>query len=163
MTEWRPVLGFEGEYEVSDDGRVRSIDRLVRRGSGTLRVRGQQLSPWVSKRGYRTVKIGRRKRTIASLVLEAFKGPRPFIGAVARHWNDDRLDDSVDNLLWGTYGENSDDAVRNGTHHNTAKTHCPELHEYTSENTYIGRRGNGRTFRKCRTCHLERKRAKGKV
>lgn len=47
-------------------------------------------------------------------MLETFVGPRPFSEAEARHLNDDSLDDSLENLAWGTHTENMADAVRNG-------------------------------------------------
>ena len=44
--EWRPVLGWEGLYEVSDQGRVRSVDRIVRNRPGvTLTIYGSRERP----------------------------------------------------------------------------------------------------------------------
>lgn len=50
---WRPVLGFEGLYEVSDWGRVRSLDRAARGDQGSVRrIRGRDLRPFVQADGH---------------------------------------------------------------------------------------------------------------
>ena len=85
------------------------------------------------------------------LVLEAFIGPRPE-GWWGLHRDDDPLNNSVDNLYWGTPDQNVGDAIESGRHISVAKaarTHCPHGHEYTAENTYIRPRGH----RECRACH----------
>lgn len=86
--EWRPVPGFEDLYEVSDRGRVRSIERETpagRRG-GTIK------SPGRAGRGYPQAhlwKEGERyARYVHDLVLEAFRGPRPE-GHQASHLDGD--------------------------------------------------------------------------
>ena len=79
--EWRDIPGFEGEYQVSDLGRVRSIDRIVEQDSrwGVIRRRlqGKVLSPHLEKSGYLGVQLGRRKKQrVHELVAAAFIGPR---------------------------------------------------------------------------------------
>ena len=118
---WLPVVGFEGEYEVSDHGRVRSLDRVVVRGNGRPCARKGMLigSVWAKRRPsgttvrYRVVRLHRSTRYIGVLVLEAFIGPRPHRSAQARHLNDNSLDDRLENLAWGTQLENFADAIRN--------------------------------------------------
>lgn len=39
MTEWRDIEGYEGYYQVSQDGKVRSVDRIVKRRDGVVQVR----------------------------------------------------------------------------------------------------------------------------
>jgi len=149
MAEWRPVVGYEGRYEVSDDGQVRSF---VRSPEGRL------LKPWVSGLGHKKValhKNGRQKsHWVHQLVAAAFIGPKPKSKEV-RHMNGDGGDNRVNNLRYGTPSENNFDRVKHGTHHNTAKTHCVRGHEFTSQNT--GK--NGANGRLCITCNRERARA----
>ena len=149
VEEWRPVPGFEGKYEVSNEGRVRSLVK------GEPRV----LSQWAVQTGHLKTRVGGRAlkagRYVHQIVLEAFVGPRPFDTAVTRHLNGDPTDNRVENLAWGTQTENLYDSVRHGTHWAANKTHCPRNHPYDELNTgnYTGKN------RTCRTCARERMRA----
>lgn len=153
MTErWLPVPGYEGLYEVSDRGRVRSLDRVVNHASGPSRRKGVMLRSMLNG-GRQQVSLwrdGQRKmRFTHHLVLEAFVGPRPE-GLECLHWDDDPANNRLENLRWGTSAENKHDAVRNGKHGNTKKTHCPDGHEYTPENTIVPpSRPSARYCRKC--------------
>lgn len=97
---WRPVLGFEGLYEVSDRGRVRNARS------------GRVLKPnTISRYGHQQVKLCKDARhfdrLVSRLVLEAFVGSCPP-GMQARHVNDpDARNNALDNLAWGTPLENS--------------------------------------------------------
>lgn len=62
-------------------------------------------------------------------------------------------------LYQGTQKDNLKDLVRAGKHYETIKTHCPQGHEYTKENTY----NNPKGFRQCKTCvYLQSKRRRSK-
>jgi hypothetical protein len=152
MTEmWCGIAGFEDSYEISTLGRVRSLDRVRRRGTGTNSRHGQILKAAHTESGHLTVSLcspGKQmKRLVHRLMLEAFVGPCPP-GLEACHYNDDPADNRLENLRWGTRTENILDAVRNGTHHNASKTHCKRGHEFTPENT-APNGDNGRACRKC--------------
>ena len=77
---WLPVAGWEGQYEVSDLGRVRGVDR---EGSDGRRVRGKIKSQRLSQDGYLRVSLATGKRSIkrtmqvADIVTAAFVGPKP--------------------------------------------------------------------------------------
>jgi hypothetical protein len=111
--QWRPVVGYEGLYEVSDLGRVRSVDRWVRSTFGSKQLRrGIVLTPNTSG-PYPTHKLsgdGRQKtHRVHRLVLEAFVGPRPE-GMEARHFPDhSHANNRLDNLSWGTKKQNAAD------------------------------------------------------
>jgi hypothetical protein len=154
--EWRPIAGFEGVYEVSDLGRVRSLDRtevyLNRKRKGRVLKQGRAGG---ANRDYRTVTLGARNyRQVHQLACTAFHG-EPIPGNVVRHLDGDSFNNLSTNLAWGTRSENHADAVRHGTHGSSSKTHCPRGHEYTSENT---RHSKGRVNRICRTCDNARRR-----
>jgi len=101
---WKPVLGLEGKYEVSDRGRVRSRYRVRRthaNGEGYL----QATLPFST--GPRSVGVHR-------LVLEAFVGPCPE-GKQAAHLDGNPGNNRVENLVWATPGENARHKIRHGT------------------------------------------------
>lgn len=118
MTEvWKPVVGFEGLYEVSDLGRVRC--HPMARGKG--RTPGLVLSPSrIGKRGYLLVHLRRPGKKakpvyVHTLVLEAFVGPRPS-GADACHDPDPNpANCTLSNLRWDTRRGNLADKRGHGT------------------------------------------------
>jgi len=121
VEEWRPVLGWEGLYEVSDFGRVRSLDRKViciNRGKEvTYTVYGRVLSPGTVQ-GYKQVALQcaprHEQKKVHQLVLEAFVGPCPT-GHECRHLKGNREDNRLLMLSWGTKLENAQDKHRHGT------------------------------------------------
>lgn len=117
MERWAPVPGFPN-YEVSDFGRVRSLDHTVWGGPrvGFYLKRGRLLRPGTGPNGYPTVVLGRgNTRTVHSLVAEAFIGPCPERQEV-RHGDRDRTNPKLDNLCYGTRKQNVQDAIAHGTH-----------------------------------------------
>lgn len=147
--EWRQLPGYEGAYEVSSLGRVRSLARIDSRGR---RIRARILSQWPHQTGHMYTKLSRngdsRHGKVHRLVLLAFVGPPP-VGCEALHGDGNPANNRIDNLSWGTRSENLYDRVRHGTHHMAIKTHCPQGHPYDDANTYITRDGKRRM---CRTC-----------
>lgn len=147
---WLPVVGWEGFYEVSDWGRVRSLPRVAgprpRYFPGRMRKtpRGADGYPRVTLSAQGT-KSG--PLLVHRLVMRAFVGPCPE-GQEVRHLDGDSSNCSLENLTYGTHSENERDAVRHGTHYWAAKTHCPKGHAYDEGNTYILKDGR----RACRRC-----------
>ncbi len=119
VERWLPIPGWEDEYEVSDLGRVRSLERLVETSDGRLHpVRGRVLNPSRRAGGYRYVNLKRpgvcEKRSVHLLVLLAHVGPRPD-GQETRHLDGNPENNRLDNLKYGTRVENAADKVRHGT------------------------------------------------
>ncbi len=154
MERWLPVVGYEGIYEVSDQGRVRSLDRIDTRGHAR---REKVLRPRKTTRDHLAVALYadsvRTDFQVHRLVLEAFVGPRPA-GMEGCHWNDIPTDNRLENLRWDTRSANVADSVRNGRHAMANRTHCPQGHPYTPENTYTYPRG-ARACRECRRIYRE--------
>lgn len=157
---WLPVVGYEGLYEVSDQGRVKSLARTIVRSNGKPHtVSGRIVKLIINSGGYPSAGLSRpgmKKKTLKvhRLVLEAFVGACPP-GLIACHWNDEKEDNRLENLRWDSISANQYDRVRNGTHHQAAKTHCPQGHTYDEGNTYYGRSGGRRS---CRQCQRDRQR-----
>lgn len=124
MEFWLPVPGYEGLYAVSDLGRVRSLDALVRVGGGGSRLRRGRVLKQALHRARAenyvrpSVHLSRENesalRKVAQLVLEAFVGPKPE-GKMAAHGDGDPLNNRLDNLRWATPQENADDMIAHGT------------------------------------------------
>lgn len=117
MTQvWRPVVGYEGYYEVSNDGFVRSLDRdVLAKGRRTYTRRGKQLAGHIQE-GYWRVGLTKpngkiRNWPVHRLVCEAFHGVRPGVGIVVRHLNGISTDNRAENLAWGTSKDNHDDCL----------------------------------------------------
>lgn len=143
--QWKPVVGYEGLYEVSDIGRMKRV------GRGPGAQSGRILSPEQSPHGYFRVVLyrngARRKMFVHRLVLEAFVGPCPP-GMECCHGNDVPTDNRLANLRWDTKSANIRDEVRNGNHNMSRRTHCKHGHAYTPENTGYTTDG----ARTCMTC-----------
>ena len=118
MEMWKPVLGWRGLYEVSDQGRVRSLPREVMAGRAGLRMHPGRIVATFVRQGRLFVNFSdgdkRQTCTIHRLVLEAFVGPRPK-GMECRHLDGNPAHNYLDNLVWGTKFENETDRVRHGT------------------------------------------------
>lgn len=153
---WRPVRGYEGAYEVSDQGNVRSLDRTDHYGR---RRAGRALKPGTSD-GYPAVHLRWQGRTrnvrIYRLVAEAWV-PGEAPGLEVCHEDGDRLNSAASNLRWDTRQANQADILLHGHNYNLGKTHCPRNHEYTPENTGRQRLRSGRQGRVCLTCKRERR------
>ena len=106
---WRPVVGYEGLYLVSSQGKVRSLPRVA--------TPGKILKYNVEDTGRRSVMLssgGKTKRIyVARLVAEAFCGVPT--GPQVRHWDGDCTNDRPENLRWGTDADNKADMVRHGS------------------------------------------------
>lgn len=150
---WRAVPN-QADYEVSDHGRVRSLDRVVRNGRGFRPVAGALLSCTTGKRGYPVVKFYPGGTVcVHTLVLTTFVEPRPD-GADARHLDGNPLNNRLDNLAWGTRIENVADMARHGRNACTNTERCPREHRLVLPNLVPRQLRRGR--RDCRACALAR-------
>lgn len=141
VEEWRPVVGHEGAYEISNWGRIKSTGR----GGYHLKLVLQK------QRGYYAVSLpGTPRADIHVLVAAAFIGPRPD-GHYVCHNDGNPLNNHVDNLRYDTPAGNARDKRIHGTEYQANKTHCPQGHPYSPDNTYMY--GNRRN---CRVCARER-------
>jgi hypothetical protein len=113
QAEWKPVVGFEGWYEVSSSGHV----KRSRPGNGTSA--GRILKPFTWSRGYQGVRLSRgtpESRTQALLqkvVAEAFIGPRSP-GLTINHKDGNKRNNHAENLEYMSGWDNLEHAYRTG-------------------------------------------------
>ena len=109
---WKPVEGYEDRYEISNFGRVKSLDSRHKSHCGKI------MKPWINsnkKYLYITLRKNKQKKTYAihALVLNAFTGKNPG-GKQCAHYDGDPQNNHIDNLRWATAQENIDDRKRHG-------------------------------------------------
>ena len=147
LEKWMPVVGFEGTHEVSDHGRVRILS------SGAI-MRAFNDNQGYHNYNFKDADGNKTKRKEHRLVLEAFVGVVP--GMFGLHRDDNPTNNHLTNLRWGTRLDNGADWIANGRRkvrdHNADKTHCPQGHAYSPENTYLHPSKRGNPTRDCRTC-----------
>ena len=127
---WKDIEDYEGYYEVSNMGRVRSLDRIVRKNNGAKLSKGVVLKGDIA-RGYVRVMLHKegviKRFLIHRLVAKAFI-PNPENKPQINHINRIKNDNIVENLEWCTQKENMQHAIVNN------KEYYDFLHAKGSEN-----------------------------
>lgn len=131
--EWRDIKGYEGLYQVSNLGRVKSLRYK----------RGEQekiLDGWISKEGYRKVSFykdnKRKDYLVHRLVAESFipnPNNKPFID----HIDTNRTNNKIDNLRWATQKENCNNVISKKNYVDSSK----QLYISGKSNKIIGAKG----------------------
>lgn len=133
---WKEIPGFEGRYEVSDLGRIRSMDRVAnygRWGAGEtrrLKSKVRVLTPTTGGYLGTGVKVNGKLVWIKAhiAVLTAFRGPRPP-GMEACHGDGDVTNNYLSNLRWDTKSGNNRDKEKHGTAQKGSKNGASKLDE----------------------------------
>lgn len=108
MESWREIQGWEGFYEVSDEGRIKRVAPSI--FGRWHQPAGHILAPHVIKSGYRMVRLCRRTEEkclrVCRIVLRVFSGEPPTPQHQANHINGNKADDRASNLEWVTPQQN---------------------------------------------------------
>ena len=123
---WKDIPGYEGRYQASTEGRIRSVDLILhrrlkqgKRGEMTRHGALKTLTPGNSNIPYLKVWLhgdaGRKCCLVHRVIAMTFLGPCPE-GQEVRHLNNDYLDNRVENLAYGTHLENTADTIRDERH-----------------------------------------------
>lgn len=120
---WKAVVGFEGHYEVSNLGRVRSLDRIVEWRPPYKRIfRGQLLKPRNHSAGYATVNLtGYKQAYVHRLVAAAFIGQPPEGMTDVNHIDGNKRNNRLDNLEYCDRQRNMEHAIANGLSDNSGE------------------------------------------
>lgn len=157
LETWKPVVGYERYYEVSDIGRVRSLGRRDTQGRWCP-SRILKAAPRDSTDDHLRVRLSVDGRTISvyvhRLMLQSFVGPAPA-GHEGCHRDDNPWNNTLGNLRWGTRSDNVLDRVRLGNHHATRRTHCPFGHVLRAPNLVTSPSVDGKR-RQCLACKRAR-------
>jgi len=113
---WRPVIGFEGLYKISNTGRIISFHK---------RNFDQEISQRIDRGGYLAVRLSKQGKTstqyvhrlVALAFIDILEG-KPYVN----HINGDKLDNRIENLEWVTHAENIQHAYKIGSYNKTELT-----------------------------------------
>ncbi|AEJ92197.1 hypothetical protein OPTIMUS_141 [Mycobacterium phage Optimus] len=157
---WRDIPGYEGLYQASSKGRIRSLDREVTqmhpsgKGMMTRLWRGRVLTVGAySGERYRVAlsRDGvREQKGVAVLVALAFHGVPPEGKNHALHRDGDMYNNLPENIYWGDASDNIQDTIRHGRHRGVTKTHCPHGHALDGNNLHINSTLQSRACKACR-------------
>ena len=121
---WRDIAGYEGLYQVSNMGRVKSLERIITRKNGRKQtIRERILKPKTKRTGYLQVGLfngrGKEKKFLVHrLVCGAFH-ENPENKPCVNHIDENKANNEANNLEWCTYKENNNHGTR------TARTSKP--------------------------------------
>jgi len=140
--EWRDIKGYEGRYQVSNIGRVKSLERtFVDKRGYRHHIKERILKPKTDHNGYLQVVLSKRDKqktfTVHRLVCKAFhenSQAKPEVN----HINENKLDNRACNLEWGTAKENSNHGTRNAKIGKAnAKARSKPIGQYTLDGKLI--------------------------
>lgn len=131
---WKDIKGYEGEYQISNKGRIKSLSKTKVRDNITgitYKTKEKIMRPACNKKGYLGTMIGRNGKTksvkVHRLVAEAFI-PNPLRLHEVNHIDGNKSNNSVENLEWVTHQENMAHAARENLMNKKSKLSRYEIH-----------------------------------
>lgn len=118
--EWRPIVGYEKYYEVSNFGRIRSLDRVIRRKTSVLNEKrtGRVLRPGDNGKGYLLIHLSVGGKTTRKYMHRAvgvaFLKKESSLQNQINHKDGNKANNFVKNLEWITASGNQNHAFATG-------------------------------------------------
>lgn len=133
---WKPIANYEGIYEISNLGNIRSLDRVIysNRWDKNQFIKGKNLKPFLAANGYLRIELtdrdgDRKKFPVHRLVASTFI-PNPNNYPQINHKDEDKTNNSISNLEWCTAKYN----INYGTWINR---HQKQIAQYDKNDTLI--------------------------
>lgn len=121
---WKDIKGYEGLYQISNLGRVKSLQRKVKNKNGYRIIKEKILCNYKNNNGYYCVNLRKECnidiRLIHRLIAEYFI-PNPNNYPIINHKDGNKLNNKIDNLEWCTQQHNIREAFRLGLNKYTYK------------------------------------------
>lgn len=135
---WRDIEGYEGMYQVSDQGRVKSLERKIPHYRGGERIQKERILKQIADRyGYQGVNLhtGGKQKTLKvhRLVCGAFH-ENPDGKPCVNHIDENKSNNCASNLEWCTYAENNNHGTRN---ERSAKNRSKSVGQYTLDGDLV--------------------------
>lgn len=115
---WKDIPGYEGLYQASNKGLIRSLDKDVWNGHAYYRVPGRIMRPKIKNSGYKELVLRKNNKaksiTLHRLICITFNGDRRDEGLIVCHKDGDPLNNSAENLYWATHKQNTQDMIDHG-------------------------------------------------
>ena len=105
---WKDIIGYEGRYQISDKGRVKSLERFIKPTGPfqkSKRCRERILKTSITGQGYKHVSLENKKHLVHRLIAEAFI-PNELKYKCVNHKDGNKLNNDLNNLEWCTYKHN---------------------------------------------------------
>lgn len=141
IEEWRPIPNYEGLYEISNYGKIRSLDRIIYRNNNKVFRKGKILKSITKTDGYATIELSKNGKTkhfyISRLVLTVFNR-NAHIDEEACHFPDpNKLNNQIGNLIWGTAKLNAEHRDKDGNTCKGIKQKYHKLNEKQVEQIFL--------------------------
>ena len=140
---WKDIEDFEGQYQVSNLGRIKSLKREANCGKGKIIIKERILKNMIGKHGYYYVHLGKNgcknAKTVHRLVAKAFINNNDNF-PVVNHIDGNKRNNNVQNLEWCTYSKNIKHAYIN----NLKKPPEKEVLQYDTNGKFIKKWKSGK-------------------
>lgn len=120
IEQWKDIPGYEGEYQASSHGRIKSLDRHIVDINGRLRkYKGQERKPQKHSAGYLSVNLRKSDQHLLHRLIALAFHPQPEGKDFVNHKDGNKKNNSADNLEWATRQENETHAYSTGLKNST--------------------------------------------